>query len=77
MVARVALLLFLAYAKRIHIVMEQPRGSLLEMHPAMQLVFKKLRWFKGNISMRAFGGPTDKGTWLYSSVGPSCCGVSR
>ncbi|CAE7373324.1 unnamed protein product [Symbiodinium natans] len=67
MASRVAILLFIACAKRVHIVMEQPRGSLLQEHPGMQALFSRTTWYKHHILMRNFGGPTDKGTWLYSS----------
>ena len=71
MAARAAILMFIACAKKVHIVMEQPRGSLLETHPALQCLFKKVKWYKTNIQMRTYGAPTDKGTWLYSSHDPS------
>ena len=37
---RCALLCFLALARGIWVVLEQPKGSLLEAHPAMQALFK-------------------------------------
>lgn len=65
-VARVALLLLLASAKGIWWCLEQPRGSLLELHPMMQKVFKLLRVWRKHVRMSDFCAPTEKGTWLYS-----------
>ncbi|CAK9085109.1 unnamed protein product [Durusdinium trenchii] len=67
MVARCALLLFLAAARGIWFVLEQPRGSLLEYHPAMQRVLKLVRVWRKHVRMGDFAAPTEKGTWLYSS----------
>ena len=72
MVARCALLLFLAAARGIWFVLEQPRGSLLEYHPAMQRVLKLVRVWRKHVRMGDFAAPTEKGIWLYSSPGLTC-----
>lgn len=69
MVARVALLCFLALARGIWVVIEQPKGSLLEAHPCMQALFKICLFWRKKVSMKDFGTPTKKDTWLYSSPG--------
>lgn len=66
MVARCCLLILLAASRGIWWILEQPRGSLLEQHPAFQLLMRKIRIFRKHIRMSDFGGLTDKGTWLYS-----------
>lgn len=72
MAARCALLCFLALARGIWVVMEQPRGSLLEHHPAMQLLLKLCQFWRKSIKMGDFAAPSQKDTWLYSSLGPNC-----
>lgn len=69
MVARCCLLVFLAAARGIWWVLEQPRGSLLQYHPAFQLLSSMLKVYRKHIKMGNFGSLTEKGTWLYS--GPS------
>lgn len=66
MVARCCLLVFLAAARGIWWVLEQPRGSLLQYHPAFQLLSSMLKVYRKHIKMGNFGSLTEKGTWLYS-----------
>ena len=66
MVARCVLIILLAASRGIFWVLEQPRGSLLEMHPAFQLLMRKLRVWRKALNMAAFGGESEKPTWLYS-----------
>lgn len=68
MVSRCALLILLASAKGIWWVMEQPRGSLLEHHPLMEEVFRRVKVFRHHIRMIDYAASTEKGTWLYSST---------
>lgn len=68
MVSRCALLLLLASAKGIWWVMEQPRGSLLEHHPLMEEVFRRVKVFRHHIRMIDYAASSEKGTWLYSST---------
>ena len=69
MVARCCLLIFLAAARGIWWILEQPRGSLLQYHPAFQLLSSMLKVYRKHIKMGNYGSLTEKATWLYS--GPS------
>ena len=73
MVARCALLLIIAFCRGLFFVLEQPRGSLLELHPAMQKIFRKFQFYRKAIKMGNFGAGSDKPTWLYSGQ----CSKSR
>jgi len=66
MVARCALLLIIAISRGVFWILEQPRGSLLEMHPVIQALFTKHYIYRKFIRMGDFGGETEKPTWLYS-----------
>lgn len=48
--------------------LEQPRGSLLEHHPLIQQVFRRVRVWRQHVRMIEYAASTDKGTWLYSSA---------
>ena len=65
-----SILLFLASAKGIWWIMEQPRGSLLEAHPLIQYVFRRIRTWRQHIKMGDYAADTEKATWLYSSALP-------
>ena len=64
---RCALLCFLALARGIWVILEQPKGSLLEAHPAMQALFKTCYFWRKSIRMGDFAASSQKDTWLYSS----------
>lgn len=66
MVSRCALLLIIAFCRGLFFVLEQPRGSLLEVHPATQKIFRKFQVYRKAIKMGNFGAGSDKPTWLYS-----------
>ena len=66
MVARCCLLILLCAARGIFWCLEQPRGSLLEYHPAFQLLMAKVRVYRKFIRMIDYGAESEKGTWLYS-----------
>lgn len=66
MVARCVLLIILCASRGINWVLEQPQGSLLERHPAMQWLFTLLQVWRKSIKMGDFQAPTQKATWLYS-----------
>ena len=68
MVARCCLLIMLAASRGIWWVLEQPRGSLLQYHPAFEMVSKLPKIYRKHIRMGDFGSATEKGTWLYSSL---------
>ncbi|CAK8998358.1 unnamed protein product [Durusdinium trenchii] len=67
MVGRCALLLLLAAARGVWWVLEQPKGSLLEYHPAMQRVLRRIRVWRKYVRMADYAAASDKGTWLHSS----------
>ena len=69
MVARCCLLIMLAAARGCFWLLEQPRGSLLESHPCVQLLMRKLTIYRKHIRMSEFGAESEKGTWLYSGDG--------
>lgn len=70
MVARCCLLILLAAARGVWIILEQPKGSLLQYHPAFVRVTKLIRMWRKFVKMGDFGAMSEKGTWLYSSWGP-------
>jgi len=66
MVSRTVLLLWLCTAMGLLIILEQPAGSLMEMHPRMKEWIEKNDIKKVKINMFEFGGATRKPMWLYS-----------
>ena len=68
MVTRCAILVFIAAARALFWVLEQPQNSLLEFHPMMQKVFAVLKVFRYSMRMGDFGSPTTKPTWLYTCL---------
>ncbi len=67
MVSRCVVLMLLAAARGIWIIWEQPRGSLMEHHPAIQKLFKHVRFWRQHVCLGLYGAATQKATWLYSS----------
>ena len=67
MAVRTCILLYLAAAKCVWSIFEQPKGSLFEFHPRMQELFGTLSMHRKHIRMCNYGAPTEKPTWLYSS----------
>ena len=49
------------------VILEQPKGSLMELHPAFQEYLRMADHWRACIQMKDYGGPTAKPTWLYSS----------
>jgi hypothetical protein len=66
--AKVLLLLWLGLAMGVPFILEQPKGSLMELHPMFQEFVKSNKVYRKYIVMQDFGAPTLKGTWLYSSM---------
>lgn len=66
MVSRVALMCLLLTVKGIFWVLEQPKGSLLEYHPRIQMLARHFNLFRVSFPMGNFGGETQKDTWCYS-----------
>ena len=71
--ARALVLIVLCACKGVWWVLEQPMTSTMEYHPLFQKVIKLLGMRKLLVSMARFGGPTDKKTWLYSSISVAFC----
>ena len=69
MVARVCLLCYLAAARGIAFILEQPAGSLLEKHDSVQAMLKQFDILRKHVQMKDFGASTPKPTWLYSNEG--------
>ena len=68
MVSRLVLMLFICAAKKLFYVVEQPSGSLLQLHTAFQKFCKRVRIWRKFVSMEDFGAGSEKGTWLYSGA---------
>ena len=65
--ARTLVVLLVAAALRCWTILEQPKGSLMEMHPAFQEYLGLVNCWRAHINMSTYGGPTLKPTWLYST----------
>ena len=65
---RALFLLVLCASKGIWWILEQPMSSCMEYHPLFQRVIRLLGMRKILISMSNYGGPTEKKTYLYSSI---------
>lgn len=64
---RAAVLALLCAAKMCWWVLEQPQSSVMEYLPIMQSLWQLLPTWKHTMKMADYGGPTVKGTHLYSS----------
>lgn len=67
MVARVCFLAYLATARGVAFILEQPAGSLLEKHEAVQSMVNQFAVVRKHVMMAHFGALTPKPTWLYSN----------
>lgn len=65
--ARTLVILMVAQALRCFWVLEQPKGSVMELHPCFQEVLGRMTVWKHCLQMQQFGAPTAKPTWLYAS----------
>ena len=68
MVAKLAVLLLIVQAFDVLWVVEQPSGSLLQLHPRMQYMLSHVHVVRSSWCMADFGGKTLKPTWLYSNA---------
>ena len=66
MAARCAIILLLAAARGLFWVLEQPQGSLFELHPLIQKVLSLIPTFRYAMKMGDYGGSSVKPTWLYT-----------
>lgn len=67
MVARVAMLIWLAHGLGHIWVLEQPQSSIMEMHKRMQELIAKTKVYKVAVSLGRYGASTAKEIWLYSN----------
>lgn len=72
MAARVAILLLVATSRGLFWALEQPKGSLFEYHPQMEVVFRLVKCWRKHIRMSDYGAGSAKPTWLYSGGGLNC-----
>ncbi|CAK0800827.1 unnamed protein product [Prorocentrum cordatum] len=66
MVSRVVAIMWVNCARGTFWFLEQPMNSLLEVHPRFQEFAKRHRVYRIAVSMGAFGGSSEKKTWIYS-----------
>ena len=65
--ARTLVLAFVCAALQCWWFLEQPKGSLMEMHPLFQQFLARVDVYKQFIRMADFAHGCEKPTWLYSS----------
>ena len=58
---------WMAAARGLMFIVEQPKGSLLEHHPRWQQLARVVCVFRHYVAMSSFGSHSEKGTWLYSN----------
>ena len=63
---RTLVVLFIAQALGVVWLLEQPRGSMMEIHPAFQYFLSRVSAWRHSLSMGDYGARTPKPTWLYS-----------
>ena len=68
MIWRVVALLLICSSKGVWWILEQPERSLMEHHPAMQLLFGLVKCHRVSLNMEDFGARSRKPTWLYTSA---------
>ena len=68
MVARCCIIIYLAAARLVTTMVEQPASSLMEKHDRMQTLMSKLSWRKVRTYMGSFGGETMKATMMYGGM---------
>ena len=69
MVSRTVLICWLLMSLGVLVILEQPRGSLMELHPRFQSLLRQFPMWRTHIEMGDFGASTRKPTWLYSNYG--------
>ena len=66
-VSRLVLILYIYEAQGVWWVLEQPRNSLLELHPRFQQYLRDHEVFRTGVDLGSFGSSTQKPLWLYSN----------
>ena len=64
---RTLIVLIVVAALQCWTILEQPKNSIMELHPAFQQYLSMVQCWRAHIQMRDYGGPTAKPTWLYSN----------
>lgn len=64
---RAFIICILCATRGIHFILEQPRSSVMEFHPAFQSMARLISMYRLSMNMSDYGGPTKKPTILYSS----------
>ena len=68
LLCRTLILLCVAQALKVFWVLEQPKGSLMQHHPQFEEIMRMVDMYKHTISMKRFGAPSSKPTWLYCRI---------
>eukprot|EP00969_Alexandrium_andersonii_P254747 11259841-Alexandrium_andersonii.AAC.1 len=63
MISRVALVAWLLLARGCWVMIEQPRGSLMQRHPRVQDLASRFELLRLSLNMKAYGAASSKGTW--------------
>jgi hypothetical protein len=64
--SRTLVIILIAASLNVWWLLEQPQGSWMEMHPLFQEVLRLLD-VRHRFTMGAYGSPSEKPTWIYSS----------
>ena len=65
---RTLIILMIIHALNGFWLLEQPRGSMMELLPVFQAFMAKISTWRHSINMENFGAPSQKPTWLYSGL---------
>jgi len=65
---RTLIVLFICQAMGCFWILEQPKGSLMQLHPRFQEFMGRITTFRHAISMGDYGAASRKPTWLYAST---------
>ena len=74
LLCRTLIVLMIAMSVSAWVVLEQPKGSLMERHPKFEEWARMSNIVRQHVRMGNYGAPSQKPTWLYSSNLASCCG---
>eukprot|EP00969_Alexandrium_andersonii_P294817 13031594-Alexandrium_andersonii.AAC.1 len=67
MVARVCILLYIMLSLNVFVIVEQPKGSLMQYHEHLEAIYVRFGFFRHSIAMGHYGAESEKPTWLYSN----------
>lgn len=63
---RTLIILMIAQSLGCFWLLEQPKGSMMELHPRFQEFMNMIPTWKHSIIMKDYGAPSQKPTWLYA-----------